>query len=301
MRRRPAPVWFALLVALLVAWLARAWTPAPAAAPDVQLAFWGWLVFIVELIWTGVQAVGDVSLYILTLFVNSLSVIVQGIAKGLKTFGVLLQKGGLELWKFFRTTYDHILKPAWQKFFRFVDWAKRTLDDFFQPIFRFLRHLRDELLGFYTKWVRPILDSIGVARKVLSVFRALGLEWAKKLDAKLADLEAAIDRPFRLLLAKINEVLNLLNRIVTADGLFQRLALVRSVERDVRFIVNAWHNSQSKPLTDDERRAALARDNYKSADQINAEFLEYLDTGQGPDAAIVDEWSADLKLLLGRP
>jgi len=251
-----------------------------------------------QLAWAGLQAVGQASLYILTIFVNSLAIIVRGIANGLLTFGKVLQRGLLEAWHFFRTTYDRILKPAWLKFWRVVDWARDTLDDFFRPIFKFLRHLRDELLKFYDKWVRPILDTIGIARKVLSVFRALGIEWAKKLDAKLASLEEAIDRPFRALLGKLNEVINFVNRIATADGLFQRLALVRSIERDIRYVSRAFVNWRSKPLivADYEERRKLA--NAHPLAVVRRDTTEALQTGSGRYGPLIDEMGAQWRLYL---
>jgi len=290
MRRTPPPVWFELLAAIGLALLWRALAPEPAAAPAVHLAFWGWAVTLIQLVWAGVQAVGDASLYVLTLFVNSLATIVRGITNGLVAFGKILQRGLLEAWQFFRKTYDTILKPAWLKVFRLVDWAKRTLDDFFRPIFKFLRHLRAELLKFYDKWVRPILDTIGVARKVLAVFRALGLDWAKKLDAKLASLEEQIDRPFRLLLAKINEVMNFVNRIATANGLFQRLALVQSITRDFTVIGEEYGRWHKKAATPAELAAQAARV-YPELDphRIGVEIGNFYRDDSGEYAALINE------------
>jgi hypothetical protein len=88
---------------------------------------------------------------------------------------------------------------------------------------------------------------------------------------------------------------------VTADGLFQRLALVRSIERDVRYVRNALANAFSRPVTDAERRAALEGLDYKSTEQLIEETRVYLQTGAGPRAALIEELSQDLALRLRRP
>lgn len=295
MRRRSVPFWFELLLAVVLALAWRRLGLDGDAAPVVQLAFWGWFVIIAQAVWTGIQAVGQASLITLTWMVNALAATARVLGNGLWSIGKVVQKGLLEAWQFLRRTYDVILKPAWLKFWRFVDWAKRTLDDFFRPIFRFLRFVRDDLLKLYDKWVRPILDSIGVARKILGVFKALGLDWAKALDAKLAGLEAAIDRPFRLLLQKINEVQNFVNRIATLDGLFQRLALVRSIERDIRYVSRAFVNWHVAPLTDSEIAEAQARMKTRSMADVQRDTEAALVGRSGPYEAWAVEMSATIK------
>jgi len=301
MRRRVAPVWFQVLCAIGMAIAWRLHAPTDPHPPAVQLAFWPIFGAVASWIWSAVQVAATVSVHTLHVIVGWLLVAVRYLGTGLWSIGKDLTKGLLHAWQFLRTTYDTILKPAWLKFWRVVDWAKRTLDDFFRPIFRFLRHLRDELLKFYDRWVRPILDSIGIARKVLSVFRALGLEWAKKLDAKLASLEEQIDRPFRLLLAKINEVLNFVNRIATANGLFQRLALVRSIERDIRYVSRAFTNWRSRPLVAADYDTIRQRINERTLADVKRDTIEALETGGGRYGPFIDEMSAQWRIYLTGP
>jgi hypothetical protein len=300
-RRDRAPVWFEALVGLALAIAVRVWTPAPADGLHPQLAFWFIFSIIVGLIWKGVQIVGHVTMAALSWSVTALWAFAQSILNGAQQVARGVRSGFFKAWDFTRSLYDDVLKPAWTKFWSLVDRVRASLEHAFRPVLDFLRHVREEILGFYTKWVRPILDTIDVTRKILRVLSALHLDFAKRLDAKLGALEDAIDRPFRLLLAEVNKIINLVDRVVTANGLFQRLALVRSIERDIRYVVNAWHNSQSKPLTDADRRAAKERDTFKSGEQIASESRVYLETGVGPHAASIDEWSTELALRLGRP
>jgi hypothetical protein len=81
---------------------------------------------------------------------------------------------------------------------------------------------------------------------VARILSSLGLGWARKLDAYLGQLEDKIQRPFQFLLAKINEVINVVNRIVTLDGLIQRVALIRSLARDYKFAGNIWWNTMHR-------------------------------------------------------
>ncbi|HEY3042608.1 MAG TPA: hypothetical protein VGJ39_01190, partial [Vicinamibacterales bacterium] len=214
MRRYSPPPWraFALVVVLAVA--VNVATGAYAQlAPPISLAFWGFIIALAGWIWNGVKAAGEVTLHVLAVSVNLLWGFAREIFNGLRDFGRDLLTGFRESWRFLRTLYEDVLKPAWVKFWKFIDWAKDSLDRVFRPVFKVLFRIRAELLKFYDKWIRPILDTIDVARKVLRVFSSLGLDWAKKLDQKLGQIEEKIDAPFRLLLREINRIINLVNTV----------------------------------------------------------------------------------------
>jgi hypothetical protein len=159
--------------------------------------------------------------------------------------GNALLKGLRAAWQFFELSYEKVIKPAFTKFWRWFDKFRKWLDDTFGPTLAWLRRLREHLLRFWATWVRPWLDFIDVTRRVLRVLSSLGLKWARELDKRLGELEEKIERPFRLLIAKVNEVINLVNRVITLDGLLTRLALIRSLERDYKYAwraaVNPWH------------------------------------------------------------
>lgn len=258
-RRARAPFWFECVVGLVLALAWRAWAPASHDPLAPQLAFWQIFLLIAGWVWRGVEAAGKVTLAAVAYSVKILWTFAQSILNGAQQVARGVREGLFKAWDFTRALYDDVLKPAWTKFWSLVDRVKATLEHVFRPVIEFLRHVREEILGFYTKWVRPVLDTIGVTRKLLRVLSALHLDFAKKLDAKLGDLEAAIDRPFRELLARVNEVINWVDRIVTADGLFQRLTLVRSITRDFAVIGEEYGRWHKKPLTDEERARLAAR------------------------------------------
>lgn len=301
MLRRPTPpLWFWALLGMgtIIVLLRTGAYDAP--APPVSLAFWAFLVAIGQAIWTVVQIVGQSIVHILIVSVNALWAFARTVWLGLRELGSAVLHGlRLGVWKLMQL-YEHVLEPAWRKFWSFIDWTRTALDKVFRPVFRVLLRIRAELLKFYTRWVRPILDTIDVARKVLRVFSTLGLEWAKKLDAKLAQIAEHIDAPFRLLLRKLNEVINLVNRVVTADGLFQRLALVRSIERDIAFVSRAWWRANVRPLTADERAALALKGEPVPIEEHVRDVRAAIIDDSGPLAAKAREAVQDVKLMIDR-
>lgn len=265
MRPRPTspPLWFvallALASALVLRWLdaslAEGSTPGAGAARE-QHAFWPFLVTVAGIVWQGIQVAGRVTLQLLAWSVKALWAFAGSIYNAAKAIGRQLLDFGRWSLEFLRSTYERVLRPLWQHFWKWFDRARAWLQKVLAPVFQFLDAIRGHILKFYNDWVRPILDVIGIARKVLRTFASFGWDWARALDARLGELEEAIDRPFRIALAKINEVINLVNRIVTADGLFQRLALLRSIERDIRQVQNQLTNAYFRPSNDDEKRRA---------------------------------------------
>lgn len=291
-RRPRPPLWLELAVCVGLSLALRALFPHGLGPPGVDTAFFAWLILVGEAIAAGLQAVGHAVLIALSWSVNALWIVFRELGLGVKAFAGQFLAAGKKLWQFSRELFTNVLRPAWEKFWHFVEWARRTLDHLFRPVFEFLNTLRRELLKFYSDWVRPILDSIGIARKVLHVFSALGLDWARRLDAELGKLEERIDAPFRYVLGKINEVINFVNRIATADGLFQRLALIRSIERDIREVRRAFVNAFARPLEDadvDDVQEQLGK--RKLAD-VHNDTSAALSTNTGPYASWADEMAA---------
>jgi hypothetical protein len=304
-RSSAPPLWFFVCVAVALAWLCRysfaGFTdigPAGGHAPERHYAFWTLFIGVVEWLWRGVQAAGRVTLEILKWMVINLSAVVAKLGNSLKEVGSALLTAGRATWKFFELTYERVLKPAWLKFWRWFDKTRTWLDHTFGPTLRWLRRLRDNLLKFWKTYVRPWLDIIDATRRVLRVLSSLGLRWAAALDKRLGDLEARIERPFRLLLAKVNEVINLVNRVITLDGLFQRVALIRSLERDYVYAWRTAMNPWQKPLTAEDQRRHDEGRTTKTVTDVAADTQEYMRDGTGPSAAVLDEMALIWKRYL---
>src|SRR5574342_83094 len=294
---RPVPLWFLTLFSVLLASLPRVLEALGVAGvrealdgPSALAFGWGWLLKVALWVWEGIQAAGEITLRLLAWNVRRLWEFATLIADGAGELAGFAFQGLKKTWELFRLTYREILEPAWRKFWLFVDRARTWLERIFAPVFEFLRRVRDEFLNFYTHWIRPVLDTIGAARRILRILGQLGLDWAKALDRKLAEIADMIDRPFRLVLAKINEVINVVNRIVTADGLFQRLALIRSLERDARYAWRVWVNWKVAPPDAADVTTAKTRMSARTLAQVQADAEAALAHRAGPYEA----WATEL-------
>lgn len=308
MRARSAPpLWLLLSVAVVVAGCLRWWgfVDAGISLDDgdgrpALLSFFGFLITIGTLIWRGLEVAGRVTLAALSWSVKALWLFATKTHNGLITLGRGVLTGLQKAWKFFELTYERVLKPAWQKFWNFFDKVRRWLDDTFGPVIEFLRDVRDGIIDFWKTWVRPWLDVIDVSRRILRILGSLGLRWAAELDRRLGAIQDAIETPFRLLLAKVNEVINVVNRIVTLDGLFQRVYLMRSVLRDAGLIVHGLANARSKALTNAEREEMRKQLKGRPLEQIIAEKREYFRTGGGPSQPLIAEMVLIARRALAR-
>lgn len=248
---RRGPRACALLLAVLVALVARHLAPAPVepGAP-VAVAWWFWVPILAEWIWKGLEIAGKITLNALAWAVRALQIV----ATKAYNFGLELGRDTItafrKAWQALRRVYTDVLRRGWTKFWWLVDRVRTTLDRVLGPVFHILQAIRKQILDFYNYWVRPILDTIDVTRRILGILKRLGVEWAAALDAKLGSIESWIDEQFQRVLGEINKVINTVNRIATFDGLLQRLALVRSITRDFHVIGEEyarWHKPAATP------------------------------------------------------
>lgn len=178
--------------------------------------------------------------------------------------------------------WDAILIPFIKKtdgkIMSIYDWLKTTLG----PVIEALKLLRKHIVDFYTKYFRPILDTIDAIRGVLRVLSFLHVKVAAKLDAQFAALEQRILKPFRLVLETINTLIDWTNRVMTADGFFQRYTMLRS---QIRYARESWNVLLHPQLAGvDKFDAAAAR--ARTVTPIDATTLvqgigEYSNTGTG--------------------
>src|SRR6267142_6254912 len=188
----------------------------------------------------------------------------------------------------------------------FVTWAyariqqlQAWLKDKFGPVLRFIRRIKDEIDQIYKRFVRPILDTIEFIRQINRVLQLFGIDVLQKLDTTLAQIEARIEEPFQWVRKKITFLENWLDRIVTLDGFFQRLTLLRSLQRYAPAWINHFWARQFDPTlrrgTDYDR----GRDypTHAVLDDVNA-LTDYWARGEGDRAARIDELRANFILAL---
>lgn len=298
-RRRPFPLWFPPLCALLVRAALHALDLHWLEESPVQLAFFAWLIPLFSAIWAGVSAVSAATSQWLLWAVQALWTVFRTLGAGLVSFGHELLGGLRRVWYFLDGLYDKVLRPAWLKLWHFIDAARAQLERIFKPLIQFVRAIRSELLAIYDRFVRPVLDTIDAVRKGLRVLSALGLDWAAKLDAELARLQDRIVAPFLFVLRKLNDVINVLDRIMTADGFFQRITLYRSLVRYEHDMWIVWWQSVHKRELG-RPRVAIAEREERTVDDHAADLKEFLRDGGGEDLAFVNEHAADLALWFQR-
>lgn len=259
---------------------------------------WGFLIGIGEFIAGLFQTSIDAIVASLVWAVGALQATTIALWNGVKGAFELARVGFGKVWDFFKPVYLDVLKPAWLKFWKWFDTARAWLDKTFGPVLRWLIKLRQQLLDFWKTYVRPWLDLIDVTRKLLRTLAALGLDWAKALDRELGALEEKITAPFLFLLGKLNDIINVVNTVVTADGLFQRVALIRSLARDYQYAWNAltlpYLHNQEPPKDSD----TSALDNPKSITTVAADVRSYLVDEGGELAPAVNEAAAQFAIYL---
>ena len=143
-----------------------------------------------------------------------------------------------------RHVYTRVLKP-------FVLWAGRQLDSLhawlkakLAPVLHFLATIKDHLDDFYKHYIRPIIDTIEFIRAINRVLLAFHIRLLQKLDTVLQQVEQRLEDPLLWVRDKVIWLEDWVDRIVTADGFFQRLTLIRSLERYAPDWINGFWNRQ---------------------------------------------------------
>jgi hypothetical protein len=181
---------------------------------------------------------------------------------------------------------------------RIVNRIVRILDKVFGPIIAFLDKVRAHLKRFYDRILKPIIDTIEMVRSFLRVLSLFGIEWSRKLDAELARIEQLILAPYEFLVAKLNEVSNWINRIVTLDGLLQRAMLLQSLARDVALTNNLWWNSQLHSRGSGPLPPRSGGPESVEPRAVIAELREHFRTGNADISPAIRESAANIRLML---
>lgn len=283
----------ALLVWLVVALLAYLDYAHPLVRQPVDEAFLGFLLsaLFAAFGWLADKAVtvGYILWQVIVLIGRAVAQAMIGVATVLgRTFGVLAR-----LW-------SNVLRPfvswAWREFQALHAWLRHT----FQPALDFLWKVRAKILELYTKYLRPVLDTIEITRRLLQLLAALRLEWARTLDRKLAELEYRLTQPLLEAMRAIQFAQNWINRIVTFDGFFQRVTLIASLVRYQKDALKVWWTSIHKPLTAAKKTEYDNPLETRPIAAVTADLEAYVYRHEGPDVARIDEHVRDLELRLWR-
>lgn len=172
------------------------------------------------------------------------------------------------------------------EFLKLRGWLKRTL----APLFRILKKLRDEWRLFYTRILRPILDTIEAIRFGLKLLELFHVKWAKKLDDTLGLWQSWISTRFLEVLRFINALEDRVYRVITFDYLIERLVFLKTFDINAPTFIRMWWNKQVTGLTPGEA-AGKRGQKYPGmpVDEPGRELGAYYSTGGGAYAGFIDE------------
>jgi predicted nucleic acid-binding protein len=261
--------------------------------PHVE-AFWGavigWIASAFG--WLGAHAAS------LAVIIYHVTVLV---ARALFEFGMAL--GGIlgRVGSFLQRFWRAVLRPALAATWRAVDHVRRILDSAVRPVLRILARIRAEFLKYYDRFFRPLLDTIELTRQTFGILARLHVPFAKAIEDKLWDLEDRLTRPIIAIMRRLNEVSDWINRIVTLDGTFQRVTLLRSMWRHQRDTLAIWWHSIHRPLSPAQRADYDRPLDTRSIAAVGADLRAYVERHEGPDVARIDEHAHDLRIRLSAP
>ena len=204
------------------------------------------------------------------------------------------------VWDWLKKHIARIARALYDVIATIVKRLARMLDKVLGPIIDFLEKARDRIWQIYRDYVRPVLDVIEFIRAPLRILSAFGVDWAKRLDATLGNLEDWITENFTEVMGRVNRAIDVLNGIVDVGGLLKRIALTKSLFRDINIWVGlAWwkmHRPADQATLDDYRRALPTASQDARARQLH----EYMRTRGGELAPVIDEALDDAFLIARR-
>jgi hypothetical protein len=279
----------ALAIGVLGAFLAAAWLDRGRVVHVQQAAIFSAIWAGIQLIAEALGIVGGAIAASLEAVVAYLVTAVAWLAGALATF--LASAGAVfaKIWDGLKIVWSDVLKPTlvWmdKAFTRVQVWLKDT----FGPVFKWLQRVRDELNAVYNKFVKPVVDTIEFLRQLNRVLVTFHITFLQKLDTTLEQIEQRIEEPILWLNRKLSEVQNAVNFIVTADGFFQRLTLIKSMSHYVPDWVNGFWNSHiDKGALSAALSAPVAEQPRVDVSIYSAELGNYFANGAGAYAALSD-------------
>lgn len=284
--------WLVLVAACVVEWT---WPGATFA----QRAFLNFIITAVvavgKFLWDVAQTVG----------VKVIWAVVRNLGRGLEWVarwsGKIAQATGTffaRTVKLFKGFYRDVIRPAVLTLTRWFRMLQGKLRRWFGPVLKFLEDVRVEVLKFYKKWIRPVLDTIDVARFVTRTLARFDVEWAKKLDAKLEQIQGIVTRNFTLLLSYINRAIDALNDIIDVTGALKRIPLIRALLNYRSEWMAIWWAATHRDLTPAEKASATSPIETKPL-AFHVVELKAAIAGRSDELAPkIREHVADLKLML---
>ncbi len=256
---------------------------------------------IFSVIWAAISAVGEALGAAGGAIATSLESVVAWLITQVgwlagRVAGILASTGGMfaRVWDWSRQLWANVLKPSliWLK--DKFDQVRAWLRTKFGPVFDFLHTVRQHILDFYKNFIRPVLDAIDVARGFLRILEDLGIQWARKLDQALGEIEQAITENFLRVLGELNRVINVINGVVDGSLLFRRAPFMLTLERDVYRVWRVLGNARARPLTELEQAQLNRAVHSQSVPEMTADLVAYFGGAQNDVGQVIDALAAQL-------
>lgn len=220
----------------------------------------------------------------------------SAIVQGLAWFGGKMMSVLAAVKRFIQRTFG----PLFDMLKKLVQRIGRILDKIFGPIIEFLEDVKKHVWKFYNDFVKPVLDIIEFIRLPLRILSAFGVEWAKRLDATLANLEDWITEQFTFVMGKLNQAINFLNMVVDVNGLLKRFTLMNSLLRDIHIQSAMWWRWRMKDESPAERARRNRRLGERTIEDVPRDTELAIVTGDGPYGPIVREMSIQWRMYIER-
>lgn len=187
-----------------------------------------------------------------------------------------------------RKLWTAVLRPMLTWAVKKVQFLEAWLKTHVAPILAFIKRLKEEFDRIYTTYVKPIIDAIEMVRQLNRVLELFHIHVLNKVDEVLAQIERKIEDPFLWVRAKITWVENWIDRIVTFDGLFQRVTLLASMAKHAPEWLNIGANFRNQPITS-AGRSALARGTaIADAPGLLRDATNYMQGGRSDFGDVID-------------
>jgi hypothetical protein len=88
--------------------------------------------------------------------------------------------------------------------------------------------------------------------------------------------------------------------VVTLDGLIQRVALLRSIERDIRAVSAGFANWRDRPLTDSDWQRIKGAAAERTEKQVQEDFIAAVGSSSGRHRAQISELAQQWETRIAR-
>lgn len=155
-----------------------------------------------------------------------------------------------------RIFWDKFLKPLGLTLKRWFEKFEAFLKRVTQPIFDVLERINAILQKVWDKVIAPILTAIQRVRLVLRGLAALGVDWAKVLDQKLAAIENRIVSVFNDITEFVNNIADFVDSLLTPFGWIQGRPWLLSTQKWAGGMMSIFFGL-GIPIDLDERSARI--------------------------------------------